>query len=124
MRFLVDESLQQGVADLLANAGYDAIHLGALGMLGASDGEVLAAAAREERILVTADTDFGTLLALTGAVGPSVILLRRPGRRAGERARAILHVVDIVGESLKRGAVIVVEPDRARVRELPVERDH
>ena len=41
--------------------------------------EVLAGAAREQRVLVTTDTDFGTILALSGAAGPSVMLLRGIG---------------------------------------------
>ncbi|MGH8896942.1 MAG: DUF5615 family PIN-like protein [Egibacteraceae bacterium] len=84
---MVDESLQQRVADRLTEAGYDTVHVGALGLLGASDDDVLAAAAREERILVTADTDFGTLLALPGLWGPAWSYSDGPGgaRKNGRR---------------------------------------
>lgn len=119
MRFLVDESLASRVAALLADAGHDAIHVGDRDLLGASDETVLATAHQEDRVVVTADTDFGTLLALSPPPQPSVILLRRPGRRAEQRARAVLEAVNAVGGALDEGALAVVEPARVRVRMLP-----
>lgn len=119
MKLLVDESLAGRVAALLAEAGHDAIHVGDRGLLGSPDETVLASAQREDRILVTADTDFGTLLALSAPPQPSVILLRRPGRRAEKRATAITDAIEAVGEALEAGALVVVEPSRVRVRMLP-----
>jgi predicted nuclease of predicted toxin-antitoxin system len=52
---------------------------GRSGYRGATDDDVLACAHREQRVLITTDTDFGTILALSGADGPSVLLLRRIG---------------------------------------------
>jgi predicted nuclease of predicted toxin-antitoxin system len=119
VKLLVDESLAGRVAALLAEAGHDATHVGDRGLLGSPDETVLASAQREDRILVTADTDFGTLLALSAPPQPSVILLRRPGRRAEERATAITDAIEAVGEALEAGALVVVEPSRVRVRMLP-----
>jgi predicted nuclease of predicted toxin-antitoxin system len=76
VRFLVDEALQDRLAGRLADAGHDASHIRVIGMQGATDEDVLACADREGRVLVTTDTDFGTILALSGAAGPSVLLLR------------------------------------------------
>ena len=121
MRFLVDESLQRHVADLLVDNGHDAVHVSDVGLRGAPDETVLAAADADSRVLITADTDFGTLLALSGAAQPSVILLRRAGRRSTERAQIVLTVLDLVSEALHRGVVITVETTRIRVRELPIE---
>jgi predicted nuclease of predicted toxin-antitoxin system len=58
VKFLVDEALQDLVADRLIAAGHDATHVRALGMQGAIDDDVLAHAADEQRVLVTTDTDF------------------------------------------------------------------
>jgi predicted nuclease of predicted toxin-antitoxin system len=121
VRFLVDESLQRHVADLLVDHGHDAVHVSDIRLRGAPEEAVLAAAEEDERILITADTDFGPLLALSGAAQPSVILFRRPGRRSAERAELVLTILDLVGKALHRGAIVTVETTRIRVRELPIE---
>jgi len=119
VKLLVDESLQHELTRILTKAGHDAVHVTDLDLNGAAD-DVLAAAAATGRIVVTADTDFGTLLALSNAAGPSVILLRRPGRRAPERAQTILTVLELVAEQLISGSVITVEGSRLRIRQLPI----
>ena len=120
MRFLVDEAIQQRVAVLLTEAGHDAVHLSDLDLLGATDDQVLASASDGGRTLITADTDFGALLAVTGSAGPSVLLLRRPGRHASQRADAILGAVESARVHLQGGALVVVEPHRLRIRKLPI----
>jgi predicted nuclease of predicted toxin-antitoxin system len=87
VRFLLDEAIQHRLADHLAEAGHEASPVVRIGLGGASDPEVPARAAAEDRILITTDTDFPTLLALSGEQIPSVMLLRGisdsiQGRRA------------------------------------------
>jgi predicted nuclease of predicted toxin-antitoxin system len=121
VRFLVDEALQDRLAEQLADAGHDASHVRIIGMQGATDEDVLAYADRDSRALVTTDTDFGTILALSGAGGPSVLLLRGIGDTIGQRLRAILAAVHVVEDELTKGAVAVVERNRVRIRRLPVD---
>ena len=64
MRFLVDECLPAKLAAALSALGHDAVHVSDLNLLGAFDIDVMAAARRDERVLISADTDFGELLAL------------------------------------------------------------
>jgi predicted nuclease of predicted toxin-antitoxin system len=52
MRFLVDESLSWRVAEGLAEAGHEAIHVGDLKLLGAADLRVMEAAASTDRVLI------------------------------------------------------------------------
>lgn len=122
MNLLIDESLQQEIAHLLSAAGHDAVHVADRGLRGSPDDAVLLAAEREGRVVITADTDFGTLLALSNADGPSVILLRRSGRRAVERVQLILTVLELAAEQLSRGAAVTVDQARLRIRELPIQR--
>ncbi len=90
-------------------------------MHAADDGEILQAAVEDDRVIVSADTDFGDLLASTNASGPSILLLRRQDRRrAAELAALILANLDEVAEDLESGAIVVLGQQRIRVRRLPI----
>lgn len=73
------------------------------------------------RHLVSADTDFGTLLARTGSSAPSIILIRRSrARRADQLAGLLLANLDQVADDVDAGAIVVVTDQDLRVRRLPI----
>lgn len=84
MKFLVDECLTRDVAERLTAAGHEAVHVGDLDLLGATDLEVMASAVDSGRVVISADTDVGELLAKGGRTLPSVILLRRHHDPSGQ----------------------------------------
>lgn len=85
---------------------------------------ILAAALGAGQVIVTADTDFGTLLARSGASGPSVITLRSSDHlRPREQASVVTRVIAAAGEDLDAGAAASASPDRVRVRLLPITPD-
>jgi len=124
VKLLLDANLSPEVARILREAGHDPLHVGDIGLLSAPDPEILQAAAKEERILLTADADFGALLALGALASPSVLLLRSADHlRPVEQAELIAANLPRIAEDLERGAIASLTSDRMRVRALPVATD-
>ena len=71
MKFLIDNALPPRPA-----AGHDAVHVRTYGMHAASDEVILGKALDEDRVVVSADSDFGAILAAQEAERPSFILFR------------------------------------------------
>jgi predicted nuclease of predicted toxin-antitoxin system len=121
VKLLLDANLSPEVARLLNEAGHDAIHVGDIGLLSAPDPEILQAAANGERVLLTADADFGALLALGSLASPSVLLLRSADHlRPDEQAELIAANLPSISEDLERGVIASLTRERLRVRELPI----
>ena len=120
MKLLIDECLAHQVAALLAAAGFDVVHVADLGLAGRPDQEIMAAAVELERAVVSADTDFGELLARSAGGRPSVILMRRSGHRPEEQAAVLIANLPAVADDIAAGAIVVISNDRVRVRPLPL----
>lgn len=121
MRFLLDQNLPPRLAEFLQEAGHDAVHTSDYGLERASDEEVLDRAQAEGRVLISADTDFGTILASSRADAPSVIEVRRISRRRAQAlAFLLLANVDNLAEHLEAGSLVVLEERRVRIRRLPI----
>ena len=115
MRLLLDNNLSPRLVDVLSKGGWDVVHVGSLGLRAASDRVVLQTARDDGRIPISADTDFGTLLAASHEPGPSVVLVRRViGRRVEQLAGLLVA---------NPGALPLIS-ERCRVRAEPGRRRH
>ena len=121
MRFLIDNALSPLVAERLREAGHNAVHVRAYDLQAATDEVIVERAREEQRIAVSADTDFATILALRLARQPSFVLFRRgTERRPEQQAALLLANLAAIEDDLERGAIVVIEPGRLRIRTLPV----
>ena len=112
MKFLVDANLGRKFANILKNAGYDAVFVNDLQPL-STDEEILAKAVDERRIVITNDKDFGELVFRSGKAAAGVILLRTIATDSKERFVLVRGALDKA-----MGKFVVVEEGRIRVRNL------
>jgi predicted nuclease of predicted toxin-antitoxin system len=124
MRFLLDENLSPKVAAPLRAAGHDVTIAREVGLRTATDQVVIETARREARVLISADTDIGAILALSGAATPSFVLVRRAAnRRPDEQAALILNNLETVVTDLAAGAIVVLGETTLRIHRLPTGED-
>jgi len=124
VRLLVDQNIAARVADLLRRAGHDAVHVSELGLQRAEDDEILRVALAEDRVIVSEDTDFGTLLARAGARAPSFVLIRSAAPMTPDaQAFLIAAALPRLAVDLDAGCIAVLARGRVRVRPLPITRD-
>lgn len=121
MRFLVDNALSPDVTAGLVAAGHDSAHVRDFGLAAATDEVIFDRAILEDRTIVSADTDFGTILATRRTNRPSVILFRgATPKRPDQQTALLISNLPSFEADLQSGAIVVIEPGRIRVRELPI----
>jgi predicted nuclease of predicted toxin-antitoxin system len=120
MRFLVDNSLAPALAALLANEGHDAVHVRSVMNPSSDDTTVFDFARAEDRVIIAADTDFGAILAEREVAKPSVVLVRTSRKATVVVASMLVANLSSIEADVSKGAVIVFEDGRIRVRSLPI----
>ena len=117
---LVDMNLSPEWVPLLAQAGWPAVHWSSLGPADAEDQTLMNWALAHRHAIFTHDLDFGTILALTHASGPSVIQVRSSRVLPEQIGPLLLAALQKYESELAAGALVVIEESRSRVRVLPL----
>jgi predicted nuclease of predicted toxin-antitoxin system len=120
IRLLLDMGLPRRSADSLNAQGWDCVHIGALGRCRATDAEILALAAEQNRVVITLDADFSRLLALSNGNRPSVVFLRLDHLDHNRATELLSRILPPIEMTLSAGCLVVVNPQGIRVRSLPL----
>ncbi|HZT27686.1 MAG TPA: DUF5615 family PIN-like protein [Pseudolabrys sp.] len=120
MKVLVDMNLSPEWVQFLGEAGHQAIHWSKIGMPGAADAELMHWALENGYVVLTADLDFGAILAATNRTGPSVILVRSDNLAPRVIGDVISLTLGQAQQQLLDGALVSVDATRARLRILPL----
>lgn len=120
MRFLVDACVDVGIDGWLHEQGHDSIHLRNEGLQRLPDDDVFVKAGAEKRVIVTIDLDFGEILSFSGGKIVSTITFRVHNTRSDFLIRRLDAVLPNVIPHLERGAIVIIEDARYRVRLLPL----
>ena len=120
MRFLADMGVSITTVQALRAADHNAIHLRDEGLIRLPDSGIAEKAAREGRIVLTFDLDFGAILAVARGHAPSVILFRVRNQTPAAVNPRLFRVIGDCETELTNGAIIIVEDEGYRVRKLPI----
>jgi predicted nuclease of predicted toxin-antitoxin system len=120
MKILVDMGLPPAWIAVFQQNGLESLHWSEIGDPKAKDREILAWAREHGFIVFTHDLDFGHLLALTHATGPSVIQVRSEDVLPESIGPVVLGALGQHRDLLTAGALVVIEPAGSRVRILPI----
>ena len=121
MKFLADVGISAATVRMLREQGHEALHLREQDLHRLPDPEVMEKARAEDRIVLTFDLDFTDLLALGVRDSPSVVIFRLRDQTPGSVNPRLIEVLSERNEELQRGALIVIEDSRYRMRRLPIE---
>ena len=122
MKLLVDMNLSPDWVPVLENAGWKTVHWSQVGNFRAADTEIMAWAKQNGFVVFTHDLDFGTILALTQAEGPSVIQVRTQDVTPASIAKLVAGALLQFQSQLEEGALIVLDQANVRARILPLKR--
>jgi predicted nuclease of predicted toxin-antitoxin system len=120
VKILVDMNLSPTWVEYLAANDIASTHWSSLGDPKAVDRIIFNHAQEHAFVVFTHDLDFGNILAITHALGPSVIQARTEDPVPAVIGEQVVSAIKTYSKELERGALITLEPHRSRVRILPL----
>ena len=121
MKLLVDMNLSPRWVGVLVDAGIEAAHWSTLGASNAPDSEIMAYASVHDYVVLTHDLDFGAILASTHGEKPSVVQIRADDVSPDVIGKQVIMALRQMASELEEGALLTVDPNRTRLRLLPLQ---
>jgi len=122
MKLLIDMNLSPRWGRTLADAGIEAEHWSSLGETHATDAAIMAFARANGYVVLTHDLDFSAILAATKGEKPSVVQIRSEDVSPEGIGKSVIEALRQMSDLLEQGALLTVDPVRARLRVLPLQR--
>ena len=120
MKLLLDMNISPRWVKFLQANDIEVTHWLDCGAPNAPDSEIMAYARENGFIVFTHDLDFSTLLAYSKEKKPSVIQLRTNDISPEASGNAIIGALRQMRTELEAGALLTIDPKRARIRLLPL----
>ena len=120
MKVLIDMNLSPHWVNRLNAAGLPAVHWSSVGRMDAADIEVMAYAAKHDYVVLTHDLDFSAILAATQGTKPSVVQIRSDNLSLAAIGEPLIAALQQMTPELAAGALLTVDPGRARLNLLPL----
>ena len=120
LRFLVDMNLPAETVTNLQQHGWDVLRVSQVLPMDAQDSEILEFARQQNRVIITQDLDFSSLLALGGYEKPSLITFRLSVPDSETFTRKLLNIMPHIEDRLAEGCAVTIDDRRSRVRRLPI----
>ena len=121
MKLLIDMNLSPRWVSFFSVAGIEAEHWSNLGAKNTPDIEIMAFAAQNDYIVLTHDLDFGAILAATQGEKPSVVQIRSEDVSPDRISQQVIFALQQMASALEAGALLTIDPNRTRLRILPLE---
>ena len=119
-KLLLDMNLSPEWLPVLEKHGWQAVHWSFVGDPRANDREIMDWAVAHQYVVFTHDLDYGTMLALSHEVGPSVLQVRAENILPDHLEALVVAALNQHEADLSSGALVVVDESRSRVRVLPI----
>ncbi|MDE0484281.1 MAG: DUF5615 family PIN-like protein [Candidatus Poribacteria bacterium] len=120
LRFLVDMNLSPKTVTNLQQHGWDILRVSQVLPMDAEDSEILEFARQHNRVIITQDLDFSSLLALGGHEKPSLITFRLSVPDPEIITQKLLELLPQIANRLAEGCAITIDDRKVRVRRLPI----
>ena len=114
LKFLVDVGVGKKVEDFLYKNGYDILSVRKLNPR-MSDSEIINIAAKDNRIVITMDKDFGELIYNSGLIHKGILLLRTENCSGDKKAKILSEILINYSSELEEN-FCVFSKDRLRIR--------
>jgi len=121
LEFLANMNISPVTVEDLRGLGWSIVRVPEIMDHKSKDIEILTYAREHNKVVITQDLDFSSLLALGGYEKPSVINLRFENAKPDFITGRIIDIVNEFESELAEGIVVSVDEVSARYRNLPIE---